>query len=82
MRWGRRVPDINRHVRHLPTEYPRNLALTHLNVISIRHKFYEIYGILNGNGSDICSESETKIDEPFTKIYFYIPGVKLYRQNR
>ena len=66
----------------LRTKYPRNIFIAHLNVNSIRYKFYEIHDILNGNRIDIFGLSETKIDASFTDAQFCIEGFKLYRQDR
>ena len=66
----------------LRTKHPRNMFIAHLNVNSIRYKFYEIHDILNSNRIDIFGMSETKIDASFTDAQFYIEGFKLYRQDR
>ena len=66
----------------LRTKHPRNMFIAHLNVNSIRYKFYEIHDILNGNRVDIFGMSETKIDASFTDAQFSIEGFKLYRQDR
>ena len=63
-------------------KYPRNFFMAHLNINSIRHKFYEIYNMLNGNRIDIFGISETKINASFTNAQFNIPGFKLHRQDR
>ena len=66
----------------LRTKHPRNMFIAHLNVNSIRYKFYEIHDNLNGNRIDIFGMSETKIDASFTDAQFCIEGFKLYRQDR
>ena len=76
------VDDVNKYLSNLRSKYPRNLVLTHLNINSIRYKFYEFYEILSGNGIDIVGISETKIDPSFTNAQFSIPGFKMYRQDR
>ena len=79
---GSHVLDIDMYFRDLRTKYPRNLILAHLNVNSIRYKFYEISNILNGNCIHIFGISETKIDASFTSAQFRIPDFKMYRQDR
>ena len=70
------------YIDKLRTKYPRNLFIAHLNVNSVRHTFYEMYDILNGNRFDIFGVSETKVDASFTDSQFFIPGFKIYRQDR
>ena len=55
------VDDVNTYLSNLRSKYPRHLVLTHLNINSIRYKFFEFYDILSGNGIDIVGISETKI---------------------
>ena len=73
--------DVNKYFSNLRSKYPRKLVLTHLNINSIRYKFYEFYEIISGNGTDIVGISETKIDASFTSAQFSIPGFKMYRQD-
>ena len=70
---GSPVLDIDMYFRDLRTKYPRNLILAHLNVNSIRYKFYEISNILNGDCIDMFGICETKIDASFTSAQFRIP---------
>ena len=74
--------DTISYLDNLRTKFSRNLFIAHLNVNSLRYKFYEIYDILNGNRIDIFGISETKIDASFTNAQFSIDGFKLYRQDR
>ena len=74
--------DTINYLDTLRTKYPRNLFIAHLNVNSIRYKFYEIHDILNDNRIDIFGISETKIDPSFTDAQFCVEGFKLYRQDR
>ena len=71
----------NSYLDNLRMKYPRNFFMAHLNINSIRHKFYEIYDMLNGNRIDIFGTSETKINASFTNAQFNIPGFKLHRQD-
>ena len=72
----------NSYLDNLRMKYPRNFFIAHLNINNIRHKFYEIYDMLNGNGIDIFGISETKINASFTNAQFNIPGFKLHRQDK
>ena len=74
--------DIIPYLDTLRTKYSRNIFIAHLNVSSIRYKFYEIHDILNGNRIHIFGLSETNIDACFTDAQFCIEGFKLYRQDR
>ena len=72
----------NSYLDNLKMKYPRNFFMAHLNINSIRHKFYEIYDMLNGNRIDIFGISETKISASFRNAQLNIPGFKLHRQDR
>ena len=56
--------------------------VAHLPGNSIRHKFYEIYVILNGNRIDIFGISEAAITASFINAKCDTPGFQLYRQDR
>ena len=66
---GSPVLDINMYFRDLPTKYPRNLILAHINVNSIRYKFYEISNIFTGNCIEIFGIYKTKIDAVFLQAH-------------
>ena len=53
-----------------------------MNIWFVKHKFYEINDLPNGNRIDISGISETKINAPFKNAQFNILGFKLHRQDR
>ena len=69
-------------IRKFKTNHPRNLIITHYNVNSIRHKFYELNQLLHREYVDVFAVAETKLDLSFNDGQFYIENYKLYRQDR
>ena len=59
-----------------------NVIITHLNVNSLRYKFIELGEIQYEKLTDICSFTETKLDDTFSQSSFDVPGYKAFRNDR
>jgi hypothetical protein len=60
----------------------KNLIVAHLNINSLRYKFYEICTLLQDNIVDLFIVSETKIDNSFPDAQFSVPGYTVFRKDR
>jgi len=58
------------------------LIFAHLNINSLRNKFFEVCNILNNGYCDILGLSETKLDDSFLNSQFYANDFALYRSDR
>ena len=52
---------------------PNNIIFFYININSIRNKFDNLCDLISKN-VDILSVAETKLDAPFPKSQFLIPG--------
>ena len=62
-------------IKHLKLENPDNVAISYLNINSIRNKFENFTGIVQNN-LDVLVIAETKLDKTFPTSQFCIPGFK------
>ena len=62
--------------------HAKKLIFGHLNINSIRNKFFEISEILHNNYCDIFGLTETKLDESFSNAQFHVNDFSLYRNDR
>ena len=62
--------------------HAKNLIISHYNVDSIRHEFFELQHILHRHFVDMLGIAETKIDDSFFDGQFQVDNYKLYRQDR
>ena len=53
----------------------------HININSIRNKFYYLIAITKGN-VDVLMISETKLDESFPSMHFNIDRYSIFRSDR
>ena len=60
---------------HVKLENPDNVAISYLNINSIRNKFENFTGIIQNN-VDVSVIAGTNLDETFPTNQFYIPGYK------
>ena len=59
------LEDCFQEVKLKRLEHPQNCLIAHLNINSIRQKFYEVEHLLRENIVDFLAFSETKIDDTF-----------------
>ena len=62
--------------------HPRKLIAGHLNINSMRYKFYEIKPLLAEKIVDILFITETKLDPSFRDELFQVEGYRLERRDR
>ena len=62
-------------------EYPKNVIFGHLNINSLRNKFFWTSELIKGK-VDIFLINETKLDESFTSNQFAMSGYKFIRRDR
>ncbi len=60
---------------------PKSVILGHINVNSIRYKFYNVCDILNSGLIDVLAITETKLDDSFPMHQFKIDGFKILRND-
>jgi hypothetical protein len=58
------------------------MVLGHLNINSLRNKFFEVYEILSDELIDVFGLSETKLDPSFMSSQFSIPDYTMHRADR
>ena len=63
-------------------KHPTNLAIGHINVNSIRHKFDYLQTVLSKGLIDILCITETKLDDSFSPQLFQCVGFRCYRKDR
>ena len=62
-------------------EYPKNVILGHLNVNSLRNKFFSMSELIKGK-VDVFLINETKLDESFPSNQFARSGYKFIRRDK
>ena len=62
-------------------EYPKNVIFGHLNINSLRNKFFWTSELIKGK-VDIFLINETKLDESFPSNQFAMSGYKFIRRDR
>ena len=62
-------------------KYAKNLIIGHLNINSIRNKFFDFKELVL-NDIDICLISETKLKYSFPDQQFHVNGHKMFRKDR
>ena len=62
-------------------KYAKNLIIGHLNINSIRTKFL-YFKELFFRDTNICLNSETKLDDSFPDQQFHVNGYKMFRKDR
>ena len=78
--------DLNRNFSVFPLvqahrlKNPKNIAIDHLNVNSLRNKFTAVEELIKGK-TDVCLISETKIDESFLSQRVEVNGCKTIRRD-
>ena len=68
-------------VKNYKLENPKNITISHHNVISLRNKFISIEKLIKSK-LDIFLVAETKIDHSFPNQQFSIDGYKTYRREK
>ena len=61
---------------------PNLFLCSHLNINSLRYKFYSIQELLTNNIVDLLFLSETKIDNSFPDATFMVDGFHMWRADR
>ena len=61
--------------------HPKNVIIGHLNISSVRNKFSGFKGLVLKE-TDICSLTETKIDDSFPNFQFFAEGYRIFRKDR
>ena len=67
---------VNKALRHFKTNHPQCLSLGHLNITSVRNKFYSVPLLIEHN-IDIFALAETKLDFSFPESQFLLEGMKI-----
>ena len=75
--------SIFEELRSTRSKHPNTFLTAHLNINSLRYKFFEIHGILNDKLIDLLLFiSETILDSSFRDNLFDIPGYRIHRKYR
>ena len=69
------------HLSFLREKHPNRVIIGHININSIRNKFYYLIAITKGN-VDVLMISETKLDESFPSMQLNIDGYNYFRSDR
>ena len=64
------------------SNYSKQIVFGHLNINSLRNKFFEIYEILSNELIDVFGLTETKLDSSFTSTQFNVPDYTMHRADR
>ena len=60
----------------------KQMIFGHLNINSLRNKFFEVYEILSKELLDVFGLSETKLDPSFMSAQYSIPDYSMHRADR
>ena len=69
-------------MRDIKKKHHKNVIIGHININSLKNKFFELTDILYDKVPDILFLSETKLDDTFNQCYFNVPGYRLFRNDR
>ena len=75
-------PDAFQQLRDIKKKHSKNVIIAHVNINSIRNKFFELSDLLYDKIPDILFLSETKLDDTFSQNQFNVPGYRLFRNDR
>ena len=70
------------NLKSIRNSHHKQLIFSHININSVRYKWYNITDILHDDLVDFVSISETKLDDSFPMNQFAYDGFKLYRKDR
>ena len=76
------VIDIFPELRSVRKKCPKNIIVSHLNINSLRNKFYELSDLFSSMLVDILFITETKLDPSFTLAQFDVPNYRSFRKDR
>ena len=76
------LEDCFQEVKLKRLEHPQNFLIAHLNINSIRQKFYELEHLVRENIVDFLAFSETKIDDTFPDKQFHADSFNMYRKDK
>ena len=62
-------------------KHHKNVIIGHININSLKNKFFELTDILYDKVPDILFLSETKLDDTFNQCYFNVPVYRLFRKT-
>ena len=74
--------DAFREIRDIRKKHSKNTIIAHVNINSLKNKFFEITDILYDKVPDILFLSETKIDDTYSQNQFSVPGYRVFRNDR
>ena len=76
------VNDIFKELRSVRKKCPKNIMFSHLNINSLRNKFYKLSDLFSSMLVDILFITETKLDPSFSLAQFDVPNYRSFRKDR
>ena len=75
------VNDVFNELRSVRKKCPKNIMVSHLNINSLRNKFYELSDLFSSMLVVILFITETKLDPSFSLAQFDVPNYRSFRKK-